>query len=67
MSILDETGTVFDDTRITYGFGSNSESTPGRWDRIVGVGKNVRGRTGKSRRMEILLKTRAVLEKVEKD
>lgn len=54
---------MFDDTRITYGFGSNSESTPGRRDRTVGVGKNVRGRMRKSRRMEILLMT-AVLEKV---
>ena len=54
---------MFDDTRITYEFGSNSESTPGRRDRTVGVGKNVRRRMGKSRRMEILLMT-AVLEKV---
>ena len=58
---------MFDDARITYGSESNSESTPGRRDRIAGVGKNVRGRMGKSRRMEILLKTRAVLEKVEED
>jgi len=69
MSLLFETpGTGFDDARMTKECGSDSACTPGRRDRIagtteVGVGKIVGGEPGESRREEILLKTKVVLEK----
>ena len=68
MSLLSEApGTEFDDERMTNEFGSDGAPTPGRQGRIVGttevgVGKSVGG-AGKSRRREILLKPKVVLEK----
>ena len=68
MSLLFEAaGTVFDDTTMTNDIGSNGVSTPGRQDRIagtteVGIRKSVL-EAGKSRRAEILLKTKVVLER----
>jgi hypothetical protein len=60
--------TVFDATRMTNEFGSDDTSTPGRRDRVagtteVGVGKSVCGRKGECRSVDILLKTKVVLEK----
>ena len=69
MFLLSETpGTRFEDVRMDDEFGSNGASAPGKWDMIVGttevgVGKSVCGRVGESRRTEILLKTKVVLEK----
>ena len=59
---------VFDEARMTNEFGSDSVFRPGRGDRIagtteVGVVKSVRGGPDGSRRAEILLKTKVVLEK----
>ena len=68
MSLLFEAqDVVFDEARMTNEFGSDSVFRPGRGDRIagtteVGVGKSVRGPDG-SRRAEILLKAKVVLEK----
>ena len=59
--------TVFDEARMTNEFGSDSVSVPGGRDRIagtteVGVVKSVHGGPGGNRRVEILLKTKVVLE-----
>ena len=61
-------GAGFDDVGMTNELGSGGRSTPGRRDRVagtteVGVGKSVCGGPGESRRAEILLKTKVVLEK----
>ena len=58
---------VFDEARMANEFGSDSVFRPGRGDKIagtteVGVGKSVRGGPDGSRRVEILLKTKVVLE-----
>lgn len=63
------------DVRTTNEFGSDGASTPERRDGVArtmegGVGEGMRGRparvyaweTGKSQRVEILLKTKVVLE-----
>ena len=69
MSLLFEVpGTVFDDTRMTNDFGPTSVPITEGQDRIagttgVGVGKTVYGGSGGSRRGEILLKTKVVLER----
>jgi hypothetical protein len=69
MSLLFETPrTVFDKTRMTNECGSDEASTPERRDRVagtteVGVGKGVCGKPGESRRVEVLLKAKVVLEK----
>ena len=69
MSLLFEApGTTFNDARMIDEFGPDGGSTPGRRDIIagtteVGVGKSMCGRAGESRRTEILLKTKVVLEK----
>ena len=60
--------TVFDAARMANEFGSDGPSVPGRRDRIlgtteVGVRKSISGGTGKSRRTQILLKTKVVLRK----
>ena len=60
--------TVFDNARMANEFGSDSASVPGGQDRIawmteVGVGKGMRGGPNGDRRVEILLKTKVVLEK----
>lgn len=68
MSLLFEApDTVFDDARMIDEFGSGGPFVPGRQDRIVGttevgVGKSISG-AGKSRRTQILLKTKVVLRK----
>ena len=68
MSLLFEApGTVFDDAKMTDDSGSGDVSVPGRHDKIagtteVGVEKSI-CRAGESRRTEILLKTKVVLEK----
>ena len=61
-------GAVFDETRMANEFGSDSVFRPGRGDRIagtteVGVGKSMRGGPDGGRRVEVLLKTKVVLEK----
>ena len=69
MSLLYENpDTVFDDAKMTNEFGPDSASKPGRRDRIagmteVGVGKSICGGPGETRRPEILLKPKVVLEK----
>jgi hypothetical protein len=60
--------TVFDDARMTDEYGSDGVSTPGKQDRVagtteLGVGKSVCGGPGEGRRVEVLLKTKVVLEK----
>ncbi|KAF9650930.1 hypothetical protein BDM02DRAFT_3184878, partial [Thelephora ganbajun] len=62
--------TAFDDARMVNDFGSDSASGPatGRRDNVagtteVGVGKSTCGRPSETRRGEILLKTKVVLEK----
>jgi hypothetical protein len=60
--------TVFDDARMTDEYGSDGASTSGRQDMVagtteVGVGKSMCGGPGKGRHVEILLKTKVVLEK----
>lgn len=61
--------TVFDEARMANEFGSDGPPTgPGRRDTIVGttevgVGKMISEGTGKSRRKEILLRTKVVLKK----
>ena len=60
MSLLFEApGTTFNDARMIDEFGPDGGSTPGRRDRIAGT---TGGRVGESRRTEILLKTKVVLE-----
>ena len=59
--------TVFDEARMANEFGSDSVSAPGGRDRVagtteVGVAKSVLGGPGGNRRVEILLKTKVVLE-----
>ena len=70
MSLLFETpGTIFDDARMANEFGSDgAPADPGRGDGVagvteLGVGKSVCGSAGESRRTEILLRTKVVLEK----
>ena len=69
MSLLFETSdTVFDEARMTNEFGSDSVFRPGRGDRVagtteVGVEKSIHGVPGGNRRVEILLKTKVVLER----
>ena len=69
VTLLFETpGTVFDGARMIDEFGYDGAPVPRRQDKIagtteVGVGKSVCGRAGKSRRTEILSKTKVVLEK----
>ena len=70
MSLLvKNSGTSFDGTRMTDEFGSNGiPATPGGRDKIagateLGVGKSVCGGIGETRRVDILLKTKVVLEK----
>ena len=60
--------TVFDEARMTNEFGSDRASVSGGLDRIagtteVGVEKNTRGGPGGNRRVEMLLKSKVVLEK----
>ena len=59
---------VFDDARMADEYGSDGASTSGKQDRVagtteVGVGKSMCGGPGKGRHVEILLKTKVVLEK----
>ena len=59
---------VFDEVRMANEFGSDSVFRPERGDRIagtteVGLVKSVRGGPDGSRRAEVLLKTKVVLEK----
>ena len=59
---------VFDDAKMTNGFGPDSASKPGRRDRIagtteVGVRKSIWGGPGETGRAEVLLKPKVVLEK----
>jgi len=69
MTLLFETsGTKFDDARMSNDYGSNDACTLGRRDRIagtteVGVRKSIGGGPDQSRREEILLKAKVVLEK----
>ena len=69
MSLLFEVSdAVFDEAKMTNEFGADSVSAPGRQDRVagtteVGVAKSVHGGPGGNRRVEILLKTKVVLEK----
>jgi len=61
-------GTMFDDAKMDKVDTSNNVSAPRRRDKVagtteVGVGKSVCMGPGKSRREEILLKTKVVLEK----
>jgi hypothetical protein len=53
---------------MTNDFESDGTSTPRKRDRVagtteVGVGKSVGGGPGESRRVEVLLKTKVILEK----
>ena len=66
--LVEAPDTVFDDARMTNEFESDGVSTPGGQDRVagmteVGVGKSVCGGPGEGRRVEVLLKTKVVLEK----
>jgi len=69
MSLLYENpDTIFDDAKMTNEFGSDSASRPGMRERIagtteVGVKKRICGGPGETRRAEILLKPKVVLEK----
>ena len=59
---------VFNEARMANEFGSDSAFVPGGQDRIagtteVGVGKSMHGGPGGNRRVEILLRTKVVLEK----
>ncbi|KAF9783756.1 hypothetical protein BJ322DRAFT_1109605 [Thelephora terrestris] len=69
MSLLFEApGTVFDARRMTSEFGADSGSSPGTRSNVmgtteVGVGKSISGGSGDTRRVEILLKTKVVLER----
>jgi len=61
-------GTAFDGAKMDRDYVSNRTSAPGRRDKVagtteVGVGKSTRTGPGESRREEILLKTKVVLEK----
>jgi len=60
--------TVFDEARMTNDFGSDSAFIPGRRNKIagtteVGVQKIIRGGPDETRRAEILLKPKVVLER----
>ena len=60
--------TVFDEARMADEFESDGDSEGGGQDRIagmteVGVEKSTCGKPGEARRVEILLKTKVVLEK----
>ena len=66
--LAEASDSVFDDARMIDEYGSDGASTPGRQDRVagtteVGVGKSVCGGSGEGRRVEVLLKTKVVLEK----
>ena len=66
--LFEAPGNMFDGTKMTDEYGSDATPTPDGLGRIagtteVGVGKNVCGGPGESRRPEILLKTKVVLEK----
>jgi hypothetical protein len=66
--LVEAPDTLFDDARMINEFESDGASTPGGQERVagmteVGVGKNVCGGPGESRRVEVLLKTKVVLEK----
>jgi hypothetical protein len=69
MSLLFEApDTVFEARRMTSEFGADSGSSPGTRGNVVGttevgVGKSISGGSGDTRRVEILLKTKVVLEK----
>ena len=69
MSLLFETpSTVFDKTMMTDELESDKTPTPGRRDKVagtteVGVGKSTYEGRGGRRPMEVLLKTKVVLEK----
>ena len=69
MTLLFEApGTTFDDTRMDNEFESNGAPILEAQDMIagtteLGVGKSVRGAPGESRRVQVLLKTKVVLEK----
>ena len=64
--LFDAPDTVFDDARIINEFGSAGAPKPVRGDRIAGttemeVGKSMSGGAGKSRRAQILSKTKVIL------
>ena len=67
--LFEETGAIFDGTRMADEFGSNGTSVnPGGRDIVagvteLGVEKSVRGGAGETQHTEILLKTKVVLEK----
>ena len=69
MSLLIATpDTEFDDEKMINEFESDDTPAPARWDKVAGVteagvGKSVSGGTGGGRRVEVLLKTKVVLEK----
>jgi len=69
MTLLFETaGAKFDEARMSNDYGCNDARTLGRQDKIagtteVGVGKSMCGGPGESRREEILLKVKVILEK----
>ena len=66
--LFENPGAVFDGARMSDEFEPDGGPIPGRRDRIagtteVGIEKSICGRAGESRRTEILLKPKVVLEK----
>lgn len=66
--LVEAPGTVFDDARMTDEYESGAATTSEQQDKVaatteVGVGKRIPGGPGEGRRVEVMLKTKVVLEK----